>query len=94
MCIRTPAGERQRAEKRAAKDAARHAEQMAAQSKEYAEKLIEAKPKFTPAPRSAKAQMGEKGVRRKRSRKSSQLAGGRGMGQLRIPMQGSSTNIG
>ena len=94
MCIRTPGGERQRAEKRAAQDAARHAQQMAEQSKEYTEKLIKAKPKFTPAPRSSRAQMGEKGVRRKRSRKSSQLAGGRGMGQLRIPMQGSSTNIG
>ena len=94
MCIRTERGERQRAERRAARDAARHAEEMAAQSKEYAQKLIETKPKFTPAPRSAKSQIGETGVRRKRSRKASDLAGGRGMGQLRIPMQGSSTNIG
>lgn len=94
MCITTPGGEAKRARKRAKKDAAAHAAQMAEQNKQYQETLKEMKPKYTPPPASSRAQLGEKGVRRRRSKKASQLAGGRGMGQLRIPMQGSSTNIG
>ena len=94
MCITTPAGERKRAEKRARKDARKHAAQMAEQNKQYQETLKEMKPKYTPPPARSRAQIGEKGVRRKRSKKASQLASGRGMAQLRVPMQGSSTNIG
>ena len=94
MCITTPGGERERAEKRARRDARKHAAQMAAQNKKYQQTLKEMKPKFTPPPRSARATIGREGVRRKKSKKASQLAAGKGMSQLRIPMQGSSTNIG
>ena len=94
MCIRTPGGEAKRARKRAQKDAEAHARQMQQQQEKFEQTLIEQKPKYTPPPRSAGAQIEETGVRRRRSKNRSQLARGRGMQQLRIPMQGSSTNIG
>jgi len=94
MCIRTAAGEAKRARKRAQKDAERHAKQMEEQQSKFESTLVKQKPKYTPPPRSSGAQYEGEGIRRKRSKKRSQLARGRGMQQLRIPMQGSSTNIG
>ena len=94
MCIRTPGGEAQRAAKQAAKDAKKFQAMMAKQDAEYKKTLKEMKPKFTPAPRSARATIEGEGIRRKKSKKASMLAAGKGMGQLRIPLQGSSTNIG
>ena len=90
----------------AKREATRQANEFEAQlraQEEANQRMIEAlKPgeqKYTPPPMSAKAQLSTEGVRHRKAKKTSTLARGRGIAQLRIPLnvgQSSSggTNVG
>ena len=79
----------QEAMRQATREATAINAQIAAQEKanqQLAEALKPGQQKYTPPPMSAAAMLGTRGIRPRKARKSSTLARGRGISQLRIPL--------